>query len=235
MAIADDLHITGRAVYFEPLLPAREYARRGQELDAAAKEAREAGSPNAEQLDRDAIETLVNAFLVDRTGQSACFSEAHRVGREVNAQYGCPLRHDDQGAWVVECGILALHSRIGLSVAGVSRGRCSICGAADLHCLHVPGTVYDGIRCIREVYEQDLREISLVPLPDDPRTYRVEAPVSDADVVRARGRALLPGEVPTCTHCTTCTGAPTAEDLDPTLWEKRAPRLEARSRGDDPN
>jgi hypothetical protein len=223
MTIADDLQITGYAAYFEPLLAASEYVHRGQELDTAANEARKARAPNAEQLARDAIENHVNAFLVDRRRQAASFSEAHRIGREVNTQYGCPLRHADGGGWIVECGVLALHSRIGASIAGVSRGRCSICGASDLGCLHVPGRVYDGVRCVRQVYEQDLREISYVPLPDDPRTYRMEAPVSDTEVVRARGRALLPGEVPMCTHCATCAGIPTAEDLDPALWDDELP------------
>ena len=227
MTIADELQITGYAVYFEPLLAASEYARRGQDLEAAANAAREARAPDAEQLARDAIENYVNAFLVDRSGQTASFDEAHRIGREVNARYGCPLRHTDRGGWVTECGILALHSRTGASIAGVSRGRCSICSANDLECLHVPGNAYDGVRCVREVYDHDLREISLVPRPDDPRTYRMEAPVSDAEVVRARGRALLHGEVPTCTHCANCTGVPTAEDLDPTLWEVKV--------GSDPN
>ena len=227
MAIADDLHITGYAAYFDPLLSAEAYERHGRALDNASRAARIASAPDAEQLARDAIENYVNAFLVDRRDQSASFSEAHRIGREVNTQYGCPLRRADRGGWVVECGVLALHSRIGASIAGVSRGRCSICGASDLGCMHVPGRVYDGVRCIRQVYEQDLREISYVPLPDDPRTYRMEAPVSDAEVVRARGRALLPGEVPMCNHCATCAGMPIAEDLDPALWDDALPDRES--------
>jgi len=40
-----------------------------------------------------------------------------------------------------------------------------------------------------------------------------------AEADRARGRPLLPNEVPLCTHCRGCSGTPTEDDLHPETWD----------------
>lgn len=126
------------------------------------------------------------------------------------------------GYWTVGCGVLALHRRVGASWAGPTVGRCSVCGAGDLECDHVPGRWYNGVHCHRIVHQAELRDVSLVPFPDDPRTYRIEVAATPREIRAAQGRPLRRGEVPLCTHCTkSCNGAdrgPGAEDVDQSLW-----------------
>jgi hypothetical protein len=175
----------------------------------------------AEQLYREAIEHFVDAFLVDRVGHTACFTDAHAIGRYVTDRYGCPMKDAGNGYWNTGCGVLALHRRLGTSWGGPTIGHCSVCGAGDLECDHVPGRWYDGVHCHRIVHEAGLREISLVPFPEDPRTYRTEIAATPHEIRAARGRPLLRGEVPLCTHCTSCDAAdrgPCEEDIDQSLW-----------------
>lgn len=85
----------------------------------------------------------------------------------------------------------------------------------------MPGRWYDGVHCHRVVDEVDLHHISLVPSPDDPRTYRMEVARTPREIRAARGRSLRRGEVPFRTHCTEgCDGAdrgPRDEDIDQSL------------------
>jgi hypothetical protein len=219
----DELRISGYAVYFEPLRPAPVLARRARRLRYEAGMAERAGDDRAERLYRDAIERFVDAFLVDRAGHAACFIDAHAMGRHVAERYGCPMKDAGDRYWTTGCGVLALHRRVGASWSGPTVSRCSVCSAGDLECDHVPGEWYDGVHCHRIVHQADLREISLVPFPDDPRTYRAEIAATPRAIRAARGRSLRPGEVPLCTHCTEgCDGAhrgPSEEDVDQSLWQ----------------
>jgi hypothetical protein len=227
------MRLSGHFVYYEPLRPAPVLARLARRLRYEAWMAERAGDSRAEQFYREAIESFVDAFLVDRAGHAACFTEAHAIGRHVAERYGCPMRQAGDGYWNVGCGVLALHRRLGASWAGPTIGRCSVCGAGDLACDHVPGRWYDGVHCHRIVYDVDLREVSLVPFPDDPRTYRVEIAVTPREIRAARGRRLRRGEVPLCTHCSEgCDGAdrgPSEHDVDQSLW--LAPASTAARRG----
>ncbi len=149
------------------------------------------------------------------------FALTHHVGKLVEGTYGCYWTRDEaKGEWTNACPLLALHSRLGASWGGLSWGRCSICNAEDFQCDHVPGVCYDGVRCVRNVYRVELREVSLTPHPEDPSTYRVHYPKTDAEVEALRGRSFRPGERPACMHCRDCPGieGPEREDLDPTLW-----------------
>ena len=223
----DELRLSGYAVYYEPLRPAPVHARRARRLRYEAGMAERAGEPHAEQLYREAIERFVDAFLIDRAGHAACFTDAHAIGRHVAERYGCPMKDAGDGYWTIGCGVLALHRRLGASWAGSTIGRCSVCGAGDLECDHVPGRWYDGVHCHRIVYEADLRDISLVPFPDDPRTYRTEVARTPREIRAARGRPLRRGEIPLCAHCTVgCDGAdrgPREEDVDQSLWPAPTP------------
>jgi hypothetical protein len=176
---------------------------------------------DAESRARNAIEVLVDAFLADRRGNRACFTLAHRLGRMVAENYGCRLTYDaDSKSFSNTCGVLALHSRIALSPGGPAFSVCSICGAEDFGCDHVPGRTYAGQPCFREITEWPLEEISLVRVPRDPRCYRVHTPITRKEAERVGGRALRPNEFLTCDHCQSCAGinGPADEDLDPASW-----------------
>jgi hypothetical protein len=211
--------ISGYVAYFEPLRPPDELiGEAGEFIEKAA-----AAEPRlAESLQRSALERLVDAFLVDRRGHAECFSAAHLLGREILRRFGCPFTFDaERKVWILRCGVLALHSRVGTSPGGPTIGECSICGAADFECDHINGEVYDGKRCHRVITRFDLREISLTPRPHDPRCYRLDTVISAREAERRHGGPLAPGETPICEHCATCPGAegPTSEDLNPEAWQ----------------
>jgi hypothetical protein len=218
---APPLHFGGIVAYYEPRPHPKLARRRAKRLGLSAQIALGHAAKDAEQIGRTAVEHLVDAFLLDREGCADCFADAHRLGRELERRFGCPMTLDDAGQhWSTDCGVLALHQRLGWSPGGPTLGECSICGAHDFECDHVPGERYDGQHCYRIIVEWDLREISLVSFPNDPRCYRVVTGHPVRVVEQARGHPLLPGERPTCTHCRDCYGAagPTAEDVDQSLW-----------------
>lgn len=212
--------VRGLVASYEPMLPASVFAKQGRQLRYEAHWAlRQNERTRAEKLYRRAIERLVDAFLVDRRRQQEAFVVAHRVGRQVLDTFGCPMRSDDGGAnWETRCGILALHQRIGSSFGGPTSGQCSICGAEDFECVHVPGRRYGDDWYVREIYNVDLREVSYVSFPGDPRCYRTEALVSRAEVEKAYGGPLPAGVVPECTHCVDCRGA--KDGPAPKTWIK---------------
>jgi hypothetical protein len=223
----DEVRLSGHAVYFEPLRPAPILGQRARRLRYEAVMAERTGDPGAEQRYREAVERFVDAFLVDRVGHAACFTDAHAIGRHLADRYGCPMKDIGDGYWITGCGVLALHRRLGASWAGPTLGRCSVCGAGDLGCDHLPGHWYDGVHCHRVVHQVDLRDISLVPFPDDPRTYRMEVARTPREIRAELGRPLAHGELPRCTHCSDgCHGAlrgPREEDIDQSLWPTRRP------------
>lgn len=169
------------------------------------------------------MESLVDAFLLDRVGHARAFRDAHRVGRELAERFGCALtRNPKHDTWHRACGIWALHARLGMSWAGTSRGHCSLCQAPDLGCDHIPGYVYDGEHCHHVVDEVvELVDISVVQFPDDPRCYRLLTHHTKSEIEAARGRPLRRNEHPLCTHCVTCPAAeqgPSDDDIDQSLW-----------------
>lgn len=215
------LHVVGHAAYFSPPplpKPAREA---GIEASRVARSAARNGEADAEDRAREALELLVDAFLVDRVGNSDCFARAHALGLWINRRFGCQESYDSEGdSYVNKCGVIALHSRIALSPGGTTTGSCSICGAGDFECDHVSGRIYDGERCRWTIVEWNLAEISLVRVPYDPRCYRIAVPRTKAEVEAALGKKLAPGELPACRHCAVCKGryGPSENDLDPSRW-----------------
>jgi hypothetical protein len=215
---ADGYVISGYAAYFEPLRPPDELREEADELVA---EASVAPPGRAESLHRLALERLVDAFLIDRRGHAECFAAAHLLGRQILQRFGCPFTFDaDRQAWILRCGVLALHSRVGASPGGPTIGQCSICGSADFECDHINGEVYNGKRCYRLITRFDLKEISLTPRPHDPRCYRLDTVISAREVERRHGGPLAAGESPVCEHCAMCRGAqgPADDDLSPDAW-----------------
>lgn len=221
--------LSGRGATTGTLLSARQSEQLAVRLQAQARHAEQTGEDaQVEDSLRRALEALVDAFLLDRRGHADCFGEAHQLGRELLRRFGCNLIRDERGTWGRSCGVLALHSRIGLSFAGLTRGRCSICNEPDLNCSHVPGQVYDDLPCVRIVEHVEVSEVSVVEFPDDPRCYRLFLRKTDEDIKRARG-ALPASAMPTCTHCSKCPAAeegPTPEDLDQNLWPRNVDLLE---------
>lgn len=218
------VRFAGRAAFYEPPLPPRDLQKKTERLFSEAAKALEDGNDHeAESAFRAAIECLVDAFLLNRRGNASAFTAAHQLGAFVSKRFGCPLQSSDGKWWHTDCGISALHSRLGNSIAGTSRGRCSICSAEDFGCEHVPGHLYDGESCIRIVYEMGIDEVSLVRFPEDPRCYRVHVLHSLNEIEASVGEALPAGATPTCVHCEQCPGAssgPSADDIDQTLWDR---------------
>jgi hypothetical protein len=167
----------------------------------------------AERLLREAIEIAVDGFLLDRIDGIDLYVKAHQLGAFVEERFTCRFRPTDDGMRLENpCGVLALHSRIGLSPGGKTWGRCSICGAGDFECDHVPGHVYGGQRCGRIIYRWDGDEISATARPRDPRCFRTwsQLPLrTKPGTVRAR-----------CQHCLTCLGraAVARDDVDLSSW-----------------
>jgi hypothetical protein len=219
------VHIRGYAAYHYAA-PPPEVQHQAAILAASQADAQFRAEPSsAEAAIREAIELLVDAFLLDRRMNAECFAEAHRLGRLAEQEYGCLWSLDDEGkAFVNECGVLALHSRLGASVGGSTITRCSVCGAGAFQCDHIEGEVYDGKRCIHTVVEMNLAEVSLTPTPRDPRTYRLSRAIPLEEAERLKGLALSEGERPVCEHCNGCYGinGPTSEDLDPQSWRTAA-------------
>lgn len=214
--------VVGHAAYFSPPPPPGPARKAGIEAARAARFAGRNGETDAEQRARTALELLVDAFLVDRVGNSDCFARAHALGRWINQKFGCRGSFDPEDeCYVNKCGILALHSRFAFSPGGTTTGICSICGAADFECDHVSGRTYDGEACRRIIVKWNLAEVSLVRVPYDPRCYRVAVPQTKAEVEAALGKRLAPGELPECHHCKGCKGryGPSEEDLDPSHWD----------------
>jgi hypothetical protein len=155
---------------------------------------------------------LVDAYLLDRRTNVRIFGEAHRVGALLQQEFSCDWTlTEDEKYYENPCGVLALHSRVGLSPGGRSWGTCSICDADDFECDHVPGQMYGGDLCYRNIYRFDAEEVSFTTRPRDRRCFRVWVLVPRHEVGQRR---------PMCVHCQRCAGAagPTPEDQDPGTW-----------------
>lgn len=207
------LYLSGVAVYKRPAPPPAVQRRMAARARYEAEMELSLEPHAARGPLRRAIELLVDAFLLDRRGNAACFVQAHQLGRQLNERFGCPFREDD-GLWKNDCGVLALHSRVGQSAGGVAHTRCSICGEGAFGCDHIADELYEGRRCIHIVERWDIEEISLTAWPRDPRCYRLTLPKTTAQVEETLGHRLPLGAIPTCRHCRDCPGTPAEDDLD---------------------
>jgi hypothetical protein len=101
--------------------------------------------------------------------------------------------------------------------------RCSICGAGELECDHLPGETYDGEECLSVVESiGPLGHVAFTANPDFTYTWYRDQEVSTADIV-ADGTVGAAGDPATCSHCQECAGLndPSAGDLDPVgRWEE---------------
>lgn len=104
----DAIHVAGYAALYAPPRPPAVIARSAARLAYEAERALAGGALDAEQQSRRAIEELVDAFLFDRRGNAGAFTRAHRLGRDVERRFGCPMEADESGTrWASRCGIRA--------------------------------------------------------------------------------------------------------------------------------
>lgn len=179
-------------------------------------------SAAAEKHLRGSLRDLVEAFLEDRRGNADLFTLAHRIGYLLVHTFKCPyeFREEDQ-RWTQTCPIPGLHRRVAFSVALLWARSCSICGADEFDCDHVPGETYEGGVCeLERTKAIGLDHLALTHEPDFVYTFIQADQVSQREVVAEFGRPLREGERLMCDHCRFCRGyfGPSAEDLDPSSW-----------------
>jgi hypothetical protein len=209
--------LAGHAVYADPPLHPKLLRREASKIAYEGWLNVGPDPRKGEGLLRRSIELMVDAFLLDRRGNADLFVRAHQVGAAVEEQFSCYwTRNEERQLFENTCGILALHSRIGLSPGVRSWGRCSICDAGDFMCSHVPGRTYSGTRCRRLIYRWDPEELSWTARPRDPRCFRVWAPARLADVDT---KQLA------CHHCRACygRGGGRTDDINQSVWSAQDP------------
>jgi hypothetical protein len=200
--------------------------RRGLRSALAAEIFLGAGDKRGADLARRAIADLVEAFLHDRTGNAGLFARAHRVGALLSETAGCFWEPGPE-TYTLRCPIYALHQTWATSIATTVTTRCSICGAGELECDHVPGQIYDGEAC-QSVVESigPLGHVALTANPDFTYTWYRDQRVATEEIIR-NGTIATAGDPATCSHCRECPGlaGPSAGDLDPVgRWEAMVAR-----------
>jgi hypothetical protein len=202
--------------------------RRGLRSAVAAEIALRAGDERGAAVARSAIADLVEAFLHDRTSNANLFARAHRVGALLSKTAGCFWRPGPE-TYTLRCPIFALHQMWATSVALTVTTRCSICGAGELECDHLPGELYDEVECLSVVESiGPFGHFALTANPDFTYTWYRDQEVSTAAIL-ADGTIARAGDAATCSHCQDCPGlnGPSAGDLDPVgRWEEIRARAE---------
>ena len=186
---------------------------------------------SAEKLARSAIADLVEAFLHDRQANADLFARAHQLGAMISATVGCRWT-PGADTYSLRCPIYALHQPWATSVAVMVTTRCSICGAGELGCDHVPGETYEGMEC-RSVAEsiRPFGHVAITANPDFTYTWYRDQQVNTSEIV-ADGTIRRAGDPALCSHCQECSGldGPSGGDLDPVA---RFEAMKARARGDE--
>jgi hypothetical protein len=208
--------------------------RRGLRTAIAAEMALRAGNEQGAELARRAIADLVEAFLHDRTGNASLFARAHHVGALLSETARCFWTPGPE-KYTLRCPVYALHQTWATSVAMTVTTRCSVCGAGELQCDHLPGETYDGEEC-RRVAESigPIGHVAFTANPDFTYTWYRDQEVPTADIV-ADGTIAAAGDPATCSHCQECPGlyGPNAGDLDPVgRWEEMLARAQATAEDD---
>lgn len=207
--------------------------RRGLRTAVAAEIGLRNGDQRAAELARRAIADLVEAFLHDRTANANLFARAHRVGALLSATAKCFWTSGPE-MYTLRCPIYALHEPWATSIAMTVTTRCSICGAGELECDHLPGESYDGEECQSVAESIGPRgHVALTANPDFTYTWYRDQQAPTAEII-ADGTIAAAGDPATCSHCQECAGlhGPSAGDLDPVgRWEEMLAR--ARATGGD--
>lgn len=207
----------------------RDEARR---LHAAARRKLRGARPDrtrSEGLARRALERYARSL--DWSEDSDMEDEAHRLldraGKWVRLTFGCHLAWDGTG-YRQECPVSLAHNRIGLSVGGPARRKCSLCGQDVSECEHLPGFAYvvpggteelgwcriclakacvhtpedvERVSMISIIYDMDLEEVSIVAKPAHPEARLTSISVSTEELGAALGEAFVPGAKVSCDRC----------------------------------
>jgi hypothetical protein len=204
--------------------------RRGLREAVGAEVLLRHGGACGEELARRALSDLVEAFLHDRQAKSDLFGRAHRVGALLSEVAGCRWTSGDE-AYTLRCPVYALHQRWATSIAMTVTTRCSVCGAGDLECDHLPGESYDDKVCSSVVESiGSIGHVALTANPDFTHTWHQEQRVSTEELVRD-GVIGEAGESAFCSHCRSCSGihGPSRGDLDPEgRWRELVTTAHAR-------
>jgi hypothetical protein len=165
---------------------------------------------------------LVEAFLEDRRQNAPFFVWAHRIGVLREERQECRWTYDPESdSFSLECPMQAIHSRVGVSVALISRHRCSICGAGDFGCEHIQGELYGGLVCEWEQTDIWIDHLAITQNPDFTYTFHNSIPRSRQEVEEELGERWEEGKILFSTHCRDCYGRYVArpDDIDSSLWE----------------
>jgi len=187
-------------------------------------------SEGAEDKARTALDAFSSALYWAEAGpfERAVHARMDQAGRWVRERFGCTL-HREGNEYFQRCPVALGHSRMGMSVGGLSRKVCSICGEDFSECPHRPGAEYiveggvgplewcrvcgerDGCehlpderyraRLIVIVVEVQVEEVSIVDNPAF-RDARITSMSYTLDDIRqALGEDFEPGVDVACNRC----------------------------------
>jgi hypothetical protein len=190
------------------------------------------GSANqgAESEARAALEGFASALNWAEGGpfEQAVHARMDQAGRWVRERFGCKL-HREGNDYFQRCPVALGHNRIGMSVGGLSRKVCSICGEDFSECPHRPGVEYvvngglgplewcrvcgerDGCehlpderyraRLIVIVVEMQVEEVSIVDNPAFRDARITSMSYSLDDLHQTLGEDFKPGVEVACNRC----------------------------------
>lgn len=203
-----------------------------QAFRAAARQglrSRPSDRAEAESLARRALERYARSldWAEDTEMEDDTHRTLDRAGTWVRLTFGCHLVRDGTN-YRQECPVALAHNRIGVSIGGVAKRKCSLCGADVSECEHVPGVAYlvpggsgdlgwcriclaedcghtpeeiERVSMISIVHEVDLEEVSIVPKPANPEARLLAMSVTTAELTNALGEGFAPGVDVDCDRC----------------------------------
>lgn len=190
----------------------------------------DADSSAAEGKAREALSAYASALnWAEDTGlEDTIHQEMDRAATWVRQTFGCTVAREGK-EYFQRCPVALAHTRVGLSVGGYARKRCSLCGDDLSECPHLPGVAYlvpggpDDLGwcrvCLREqgcehtsdqtyraglvstIVEMTLEEVSIVAKPAQPDARLTSISISADDLRRALGDRFVAGMEVSCDRC----------------------------------
>ncbi|MDY6948933.1 MAG: hypothetical protein SXG53_24835 [Pseudomonadota bacterium] len=196
----------------------------------------DAGDTTAEVEARDALSAYASAlnWAEDTDLEEAVHNEMDGAGAWVRRTFGCAVAREGS-EYFQRCPVALAHTRVGLSVGGYARKRCSLCGDDLSECPHFPGVAYlvpggpDNLGwcriCLREegcehasdqmyrasvvstIVEMALEEVSIVAKPAQPDARISSISMSVGELQQALGDRFVAGLDVSCNRClSACAG-----------------------------
>lgn len=214
------------------------YRDTAQRLRAESERHLRGARPDRSRAEQCARQALVNyAKCLDWAEDTGMEAEAHwlmdRAGRWTLQVFGCEVTWDGSN-YQRDCPVDLAHNRVGLSVGGVAKRKCSLCGGDASECPHRPDMAYEvpggpsdlgwcriclrsdcghsaddveRVAMVSIVHKIDLEEVSLVGKPAQPEARLTSISLPIAEIEQAVGKDVLPGTTVRCRRCAaTCTG-----------------------------